>query len=385
MVGSISQLQLATAREKKTQAVVMSDTNYVGKRSSKEVYSITYALPGQVGFCVPRITKEPKYSQKLVALLQAENLVTRVQVNNTAGSIAIAYKPGTMSDFEMRSHLIDLIHTASDALIADQKAQIQPAFPHSVANQTKIKQEQDKVAYSIAHAIPGQVGFCVPHISQEPEYSQRLLALLKAESLVTKVEVNNTAGSIVVTYQSGLMSDLEMRSHLINLIQSERNPLIAEPTPKQTASKTKSRQEQDKETSTKKTKEKIKTPPVSSSANHSVSSSRSQSVTPPVKTKEQAKQPAKLAYSIAHSILGRVRFHVPRIAQDPKYVQRLEALLKADPTVISERVNRCCASIVITYKSAFNLKTQNQKRSVMEAAISHLVSLLQDASISAIA
>lgn len=101
----------------------------------------------------------------------------------------------------------------------------------------------------------------------------------------------------------------------------------------------------------------------------------------PQKTEHKAKQADnKVDYSIAHVIPGRIRFHVPRIARDPKYVQCLEALLKADPTVIDERVNRDAGSIVITYKSAVKANTRDPDRNVLQAAISHLVNLLQSAS-----
>jgi Heavy metal associated domain 2 len=89
-----------------------------------------------------------------------------------------------------------------------------------------------------------------------------------------------------------------------------------------------------------------------------------------------AKQPAKVAYSIAHSIPGRVRFRVPRIVEDPKYAQRLEASLEAEPTVIKERINRLTGSITITYKSPLKHNTQKPDR---KAAISHLASLLENA------
>lgn len=75
------------------------------------------------------------------------------------------------------------------------------------------------VVYSIAHALPGRVGFCVPIISLDSKYEQRLLELLAHQDWVTSQIVNKTAGSIVVNYKIGVMSDAEMRSHLVNLIQ----------------------------------------------------------------------------------------------------------------------------------------------------------------------
>ncbi|WP_026733228.1 hypothetical protein [Fischerella sp. PCC 9605] len=432
-----SRLQLGSAPEKKTQVNTTHKTDRIDidRQPSREVYSIAYALPGQVGFCIPRISRDERYLGRVVALLKAETGVTSVQVNSTAASVAVSYKSGLMSDFEMRSHLIDLIQSA-----AVQLATIQPTNSYSQAqsaNSTGAKQLA-KVVYSITYALPGQVGFCIPRISRDEKYLERLVALLKAEAGVNNVQINITATSVVVIYKSGILSDFEMRSHLINLIQSG----IDQPATSQSSNsfpinnQIKNTKEQDKE--------KLTTLPMSSrsqvtghsnaiarsaengcsrdankSGNQStavapsqkgdrlgkffnlrkqpveehshasvlpVSASDQKSTAPPAKTDEQAKQPAKVAYSVAHAIPGRVRFRVPRIAEDPKYVQRLEALLKADPTVIEQRVNPCAASIAITYKSAVKPNTQKRDRSVVEAAaVTHLASLLESANDVAVA
>lgn len=64
---------------------------------------------------------------------------------------------------------------------------------------------------------------------------------------------------------------------------------------------------------------------------------------------EVAAPPAKIAYSVVHTIAGRIRFHVPRIAEDGAYGWRLEKLLKTDAQVVSVRVNYDAASIAISY------------------------------------
>ncbi|PMB23964.1 hypothetical protein [Fischerella thermalis] len=429
MVGS--KLGLASIPEKETQVRVTQQTDRTQERSPREVYSITYAMPGQVGFCVPRIARDQRYLEHLLKLLKAEALITNVQVNSTAASVVVTYKSGEMSDSEMRSHLIDLIQSE-----VKEPATIQPvnSYPKT---QKQTELGMAKETYSITYAMPGQVGFCVPRISTDEKYQERLVKLLKAEALVTKVQINITAGSIVVMYKSGVMSDYEMRSHLANLIQSG----ITEPAATQpinsypTVSQIENRQQQDEEkssvlpapsptpvsrhfnvTAVKKIavatitehkfllsrklpqegKNKQKCSEIQNSENQSsclstqakvlpISSSRPKSAVLPQKTEQQAKPSAKVAYSIAHVIPGRIRFHVPRIAKDPKYVQRLEALLKADPTVIGERINRAAASVVITYKSAVKANSKDCDSSVLETAISHLANLLQSASDVAVA
>lgn len=271
MVGS--RLQQVFARKEKTQQTVTSQTNNVHRRS-KQVHSITYALPGQVGFCVPEIVKQPKYRQNLIALLEGESLITSLQVNNTTGSILISYKAGVMSDLEMRSHFASLIESASDESSADEQAKIQPVIADSTASQIEANgaTADEKMLRSFSRAINQFFG----------------------------ASVFRTASTAA-------------------------------------------------------------------------------------KTDRQAKQPAKVAYSIAHSIPGRVRFRVPRLVEDPKYVQRLQTLLKAEPTVIDQRVNRVAGSITITYKGAVNPNSQKQDSSIWEAAISHLASLLENATDVAVA
>lgn len=89
-------------------------------------------------------------------------------------------------------------------------------------------------------------------------------------------------------------------------------------------------------------------------------------------------QPAKIEYSVVHAISGRIRFHVPRLAQDQAYAQQLQRLLKADAQTTSFRVKRAAASILITYEPGVILDAQMQSRSVSERVL-HWVGLIQKA------
>jgi hypothetical protein len=64
----------------------------------------------------------------------------------------------------------------------------------------------------------------------------------------------------------------------------------------------------------------------------------------------------RIAYSVVHAIPGRIRFNLPRIAEDRAYGKRLERLLKTDAQVTSVRINYSAASIAIAYQpSEINL------------------------------
>jgi Heavy metal associated domain 2 len=59
---------------------------------------------------------------------------------------------------------------------------------------------------------------------------------------------------------------------------------------------------------------------------------------------------AKINYSVVHSIPGRIRFNIPRIAQDRAYAKTLERLLKTEPHVTNVRINCDAASVAIAFE-----------------------------------
>ncbi|NEO34179.1 MAG: hypothetical protein F6K36_27995 [Symploca sp. SIO3C6] len=81
-------------------------------------------------------------------------------------------------------------------------------------------------------------------------------------------------------------------------------------------------------------------------------------------------QPTEVAYSIVHAIPGRIRFQIPRIAQDPEYLKQLQILLKADGRMTGIRIKGATGSLAITYKP-------DQHADAEMAA--HLVALIQAA------
>jgi hypothetical protein len=60
-------------------------------------------------------------------------------------------------------------------------------------------------------------------------------------------------------------------------------------------------------------------------------------------------EPSEIDVQIVHEIPGRIRFRVPRIAEDAEYTRKLTTLLEADVKVTDVRVNSIAASIAISY------------------------------------
>ena len=92
----------------------------------------------------------------------------------------------------------------------------------SVAHKTA---PPEKISYSVAHAIPGRIRFRIPRLVKDSEYANKLKLVIESDK-TTNVRVNPTAGSIVVTYQPGVISDQQMRKHLVNLIQTAPNIVL---------------------------------------------------------------------------------------------------------------------------------------------------------------
>ncbi|SRR5579875_276700 len=57
-------------------------------------------------------------------------------------------------------------------------------------------------------------------------------------------------------------------------------------------------------------------------------------------------------YALRHVVPGRVRIRVEELAHDGEFGKRLRGLLMAEPGVTSVRVNRWCASAIITYDTS---------------------------------
>jgi hypothetical protein len=93
----------------------------------------------------------------------------------------------------------------------------------SVANKTALAQ---KISYSVVHAIPGRIRFRIPRLVRDSEYANKLKLVIESDPRTTNVCVNPTAASIVINYKPGVISDDQMRLHLVNLIQTAPNIVL---------------------------------------------------------------------------------------------------------------------------------------------------------------
>ncbi len=81
----------------------------------------------------------------------------------------------------------------------------------------------ESIAYQIAHSLPGRIRLKVPRLIEDEDYRQKLTALAKTDPAVQSVEVNPISGSIAVEYDLQQVSDAELRSRLIDWLQTAPN------------------------------------------------------------------------------------------------------------------------------------------------------------------
>lgn len=106
-----------TATELNGKSAVAKGDDKLVALESEVAYWVVHSIPGRIRFRVPRISEDAEYTYKLTVLTEADAKVTEVRVNTAAASFAVSYDLSGISDEKMRSHLINLIQTASKSNI----------------------------------------------------------------------------------------------------------------------------------------------------------------------------------------------------------------------------------------------------------------------------
>jgi Cu2+-exporting ATPase len=99
---SITQIATYQTLEKSPSKVVKSH-----QQMAQVSYSIVHAVPG-------RLRYDTDYAKRLLALLEADPLVTQTRIKAAAASVVVIYNNSQITDIKMRSRLICLIVAASD-------------------------------------------------------------------------------------------------------------------------------------------------------------------------------------------------------------------------------------------------------------------------------
>ncbi|WP_414575587.1 heavy metal translocating P-type ATPase [Anabaena sp. CCY 9402-a] len=84
------------------------------KQIAQISHNIVHAVPGRLRWRVPRLRYDTDYAKRLLALLEADPLVTQTRIKPAAASVVVIYKNSKITDIKMRSRLSCLIVAASD-------------------------------------------------------------------------------------------------------------------------------------------------------------------------------------------------------------------------------------------------------------------------------
>ncbi|MBW4676293.1 MAG: cadmium-translocating P-type ATPase [Desmonostoc geniculatum HA4340-LM1] len=85
-------------------------------------YSVVHAIRGRMRLRVPRLRYDADYAQRLIALLEADPLVTNVRIKPAAAALVVNYKSSSIADAKVRSRLSYLIVAANEVGIILPKA-----------------------------------------------------------------------------------------------------------------------------------------------------------------------------------------------------------------------------------------------------------------------
>lgn len=111
---------------------------------------------------------------------------------------------------------------------SDKTASLNLRLPPKKAakNVAKKTAPYQKIFYSIVHTIPGRIRFRIPLLARDTEYANQLKLAIESDPRVTNVRINPKAASIVINYKVGVISDNQMREHLVNLIQTAQDVVV---------------------------------------------------------------------------------------------------------------------------------------------------------------
>ncbi|MDZ8050370.1 MAG: HMA2 domain-containing protein [Aulosira sp. ZfuVER01] len=76
----------------------------------------------------------------------------------------------------------------------------------SNSKSTQFSSDDETIAYSVVHAIPGRIRLNLPRIAKDRAYGRRLERLLKTDAQVTSVRINYSAASVAIAYQDSEIS-----------------------------------------------------------------------------------------------------------------------------------------------------------------------------------
>ncbi|MBD2500300.1 hypothetical protein [Anabaena azotica] len=369
--------------------------------------SIIYALPGQITYCIPRISEDANYRQRLLRLLEAQTGISYKDVNAATGSLVVAYESRLMSSTEIRKHLASLFETANltddtdvTSVPSTAKSVILPSAPESIIDKPATEPAPKSIIDKPATEPAPKSIIDAPATEPAPKSIIDAPATEPAPKSIIDAPATEPAPKSIIDKPTTEPASESITDKPATEPASESiiDKPTTEPAPKSIIDKPATEPASESITdkpATEPAPKSIIDKPATKPASESITDKPATEPAPKSIIDKPATKPAsesiidapatepaiKVEYSVVHSIPGRVRFYVPQIATDPAYVQRLQALLQSDPIVTSERINREAASVIITYKPGKVPKPKDELQSIFAIAVAHFSSLIQSAGI----
>jgi Cu2+-exporting ATPase len=157
-------------------------------------YQVVHKNEQRLRVFLPRLAEDLEYSQTLKQVIESFNLVTDVQINLAAKSIAIEYKTEGFSS----SFIQDEILTCIELSLSEDLSKLDLAInPPGVA---KVERLQQIVGYKIVHKNLRRIRISIPRLATDTEYACTLKYLVESIDSVTEVRINPVVSSIAVEY-----------------------------------------------------------------------------------------------------------------------------------------------------------------------------------------
>ncbi len=90
----------------------------------------------------------------------------------------------------------------------------------STQNQTKVSEDEEEM--SILHSVKGRVRLRIPQIKKDALFAKRLERLLNDDDNVLNVRINRTVASVVIKYDGGNLSDMDLGFKLMSIIDATK-------------------------------------------------------------------------------------------------------------------------------------------------------------------
>jgi hypothetical protein len=159
----------------------------------------------------------------VLPILVGLTLTTRLQLRG-----AQALLVNLMVGAAVRQTIVSLKQQARDssapATLAAATATVPGATTSGATSEpqsapTTAATEEAEEDYTIVHSVPGRIRLRVERLRGDRLYAKRLETLLREVAQVNHVRINTTAASLVIQYDPGQLSELDLGLRLLNILE----------------------------------------------------------------------------------------------------------------------------------------------------------------------